>query len=483
MHRRRWTAAPRAVVALVVAVLWVAGFWSGGSLTAIGQTPGGWAAGGSVALDTTRTLRLSLTEAIATARKQSFPVRSADAESRRVRARKRQTLGVFLPRLTASEEGATTTDPLNVFGFQLLQESVTQADFAPSQLNDPERLTNFTTKVEVEQPLVNLDGIFQRRAAADAVRAASWAERRTDAVVAFRVKKAYFGLVLAQRRLGVLDSALTAARANQRQAEALFDEGIINRADVLAARVRVSELESQRTQTSARRRTAADRLRFLLGMPEVADVQPTDSLTRERVRLDTVRVARINQSRSDMQALRSRAEAAEDQVRAAWMAFVPSLNARGSYSWNDDDVFGSQGQGYTVGAALTWNLFSGLQQIGGAQEAEAKLQQSRIEIEQQALQNQVDVAEALRDLRAARQQIDQAETAVDQADESLRIRSDRFAEGLARTTDVLQAEATLAERRLAYLQALYEHNLAVYRLELLTERNLTRGEGRGAPSE
>jgi outer membrane protein TolC len=48
---------------------------------------------------------------------------------------------------------------------------------------------------------------------------------------------------------------------------------------------------------------------------------------------------------------------------------------------------------------------------------------------------------------------------------------------MARTTDLLQAEATLAERRLSYLRALYDHNMAVYRLELLTEQSLARGPG------
>ncbi len=455
---------------------WIRGVFGalvGGTLLTGLLLPPSAASAQSVAPDTTRTLELSLNEAVTTALDESFPVRSAEAEAKRARARKRQTLGVFLPRITASEEVAATTDPVNAFSFKLKQERFTQSDFQVGALNDPDRIDHFSTKAQVEQPILNLDGLFQRRAASDAARAASFAEERTDEVVTFRVKKGYYGLVLAERRLGVIDSALTAARENRRQAEALFDQGIINRADVLAARVRVSELESRRTRAVADRRTAADRLRFLLGVSEAVDVQPTDSLELERALIDTVSVAQINQTRSDMRAVRSRADAAEEQVRAEWMAFVPTLNARGSYGWYDDQAFGSAGQSYTVGAALTWDLFSGFQQIGGVQEAEARLQQSRIQVEQKSLQNQVDVAEALRDLRASRQQIDQAETAVDQAEESLRIRADRFAEGLARTTDVLQAEATLAERRLAYLQALYDHNLAVYRLELLTERDLT----------
>lgn len=419
------------------------------------------------------TLRLSLDEAVERAQSESFRVRDAEAQERSARAQKRQSLAVFLPQITAAEDAATTTDPLNAFGFKLRQETVTQADFAPSALNDPERIDNFTTRLQVDQPLVNLDGWFERRAAASAVQAATEQTKRTRHVVAFRVKKGYYGLILAQERLSVIMAALTAARENARQAEALFDQGIITKADLLAARVRVLDLESQRTEASSKQRTASDRLRFLLGIDEPIRIQATDSLTRERAAVESVAVESVNQRRSDMQALRLRADAAQEQVRAGWMAFVPKLNARGTYAWNDDRLLGTDAAGYTVGASLTWNLFQGFKQIGQAQKAEADLQRAEIALEQQVLQNQVNIAEARRTLDATRQRLQYSRAAVEQAEESLRIRSDRYGEGLERTSDLLQAEAAVAERRLAYLQALYQHNVTLYRLELLSEQRLT----------
>ncbi len=423
--------------------------------------------------DTTAVLRLSIGDALERAQTESFPVRSSEAAQRVAKAQKRQSLGLFLPQLTAKEQGLATTDPVNAFGFKLQQERFSQQDFQLDALNEPDRVDHFATQLEVQQPIFNLDGLFERRAAADGVRAATQRTERTRAVVTFRVKKGYFGLLLAERRIAVIDSALAAARSNRDQARALFDEGIINRADLLAARVRVLELESQRTEATAARSTAADRLRFLLGMEEAARVEPTDSLMRERITIGSISPSRVNERRSDMQALRFRADAAREQVRSRWMAFVPTLNAQGSLGWYDDTPFGTTGSSWTAGASLSWSVFEGFQQIGRAQQAEAELQQAQIALQEQALQNRVDIAEALRDLESARQRIEQARRAVDQAEESLRIRSDRFAEGIARTTDLLQAEATLAERRLAFLNTLYQHNLTVYRLELLTEQSLT----------
>jgi len=420
------------------------------------------------------TLQLSLNDALTRADRESFPVRAAEANTRAAHARKRQSLATFFPALTAAEEAATTTDPLNAFGFKLRQEDVTQADFAPSSLNDPDRIHNFTTRLEVEQPILNLDGLFQRRAASHAVRASQEQVERTRAVVAFRVKQSYYGLVLATGRLGVIDTALSAARRNASRAQDLYDEGIINRADFLAARVRVSELESQRADARSRRGSAADRLRVLLGLEASTPVALTDGLERERLAADTLTAADANRRRSDIAALRHRADAAQARVRARWTAFLPRVNGRAAYTWNDDVAFGTGAEGYTVGASLSWSLFDGFRQIGRAQEAEADVQRAEIALQQQSAQNAADISAAQRELVAARQRIRQATTAVEQAEESLRIRADRYAEGLAQTADLLRAEATLARSRLRRLQALYEHNVTIYRLELLTERSLTR---------
>ena len=424
--------------------------------------------------DTTDVLSLSLEDALERARTESFPVRRAATQREAAEARRRQSLGVFLPRVTARERGTATTDPVNAFGLTLKQERFTQQDFAVGALNEPDRVDHFASQIEVRQPLLNLDGIYERRAASSAARAATEKGERTRAVVSFRVKKGYYGLLLAERRVGVIDSALSAARANREQARDLFEQGLINRADRLAAEVRVSELESRRTEAVAARENAGDQLRLLLGVDESVRVRPTDTLAREQANLGTLSVRAVNQRRSDMQALRYRVDAARETVRSRWLAFVPTLNAQGTAGWYDDTPFGTNGQSWTVGVSMTWSLFEGFQQVGAAQEAEATLQRAQVALQEQALRNEVEITAARRDLESARTRITQARRAVEQAEESLRIRSDRYAEGMARTTDLLQAEATLAERRLAYLRALYQHNVAVYRLELLTEQSMTR---------
>lgn len=424
-------------------------------------------------IDEASALPLSIEEALEQARSNSFSTRTADAEQRAATARRRQSLGVFLPRLTATERGLATTDPVGAFGSKLRQERFTQQDLRLGALNTPDRVDHFATQLEVEQPILNLDGLFERRAASDAARAASQTAERTDAVVTFRVKTGYYGLLLAERRVEVIESALETARTNRDQVQALYEEGMVDEADRLAAEVRVSELESRRTEARAERDNAGDRMRVLLGIDRPVEIEPTDSLRQEPASVAPISLPDVNRRRSDMQALRARADAARETTRSRWLAFVPTLNARGTAGWYDDTPFGTAGRSWTAGASLTWSLFEGYQQIGAAQEAEAQLRRAEIALERKRLENEVDIASARRDLQSARERIEQTRRAVEQAEESLRIRTNRHEQGLAPTTALLQAETTLAERRLAALRALYQHNVTVYRLELLTERALT----------
>ena len=70
-----------------------------------------------------------------------------------------------MPNINVSNTSTFTNNPLNAFGFKLLQESVSVPDFNPDLLNDPGQVENFNTRIELLQPLINIDGWKERKAA------------------------------------------------------------------------------------------------------------------------------------------------------------------------------------------------------------------------------------------------------------------------------------------------------------------------------
>ena len=108
---------------------------------------------------------ISKVEVLTRVSEKNTTIKISEEEFNAAKADYKQTNAVFLPNITASHTGISTTNPLMSFGSKLNQEILTQNDFNPALLNDPTTTRNFATKVEIQQPLINLDGFYQRKAA------------------------------------------------------------------------------------------------------------------------------------------------------------------------------------------------------------------------------------------------------------------------------------------------------------------------------
>jgi len=412
---------------------------------------------------------ISLDEALALAREGNFGNRSATSRYDAARGDKAQSLAAFLPQVTVLEQAMTTNDPANAFAFQLKQERADMALFSPDVLNDPDRITNWATIFQVQQPLLDVEALQNRRAAGAAAEASGLLARRTRETTDRNVKNVYFGLIVAGQRTAVVDSALSAARGNLRLVSDFHEQGLTPRADVLAAEVRVLDLESQRAEAAAALSDASDALRMQLGMTDEVRLVPTTPLTKATIDLADIDLRRVNTERADMQALRLMASTARLQLRADKAGYLPEIHAMGSYELNDDQAFGTRGDNWTAGVTLSWNVFSGMQRAGAIERSKAQLSQADIAVQERALQNEVALARALRQLDVARERLASAERGVALARELLRMRRDRYEQNLETAEDVLAAEVELATQRLAHLNALYSWNTTVQEIEWLAQ--------------
>jgi len=77
-------------------------------------------------------------------------------------AQYKQTQAAFLPQVSVSHTGTRTNNPVFAFGGKLNQGVFGQSDFAIDALNNPDAITNFTTNIEVKQPIINADTYLQR---------------------------------------------------------------------------------------------------------------------------------------------------------------------------------------------------------------------------------------------------------------------------------------------------------------------------------
>src|SRR5690606_14081441 len=228
-----------------------------------------------------------------------------------------QTNAVFLPNITASHSAMATTNPLMAFGFKLNQEIVTQADFDPNALNNPSQINMFATRFEVQQPLINMDGIFQRKAAKAKWEAVRMQLNRSGDYISLETEKAYMQLQLAYKSVDVLESAFKAAEENLRLANNSFKQGYLQQSDVLAVQVRVTEVENQLQYAKSNVYNASEYLEVLMNENVKGVLKPSDSLT---VTSELVAIQNSLDSRADIKAMEFATEAYKQNYKADKMA-------------------------------------------------------------------------------------------------------------------------------------------------------------------
>jgi outer membrane protein TolC len=135
----------------------------------------------------------------------------------------------------------------------------------------------------------------------------------------------------------------------------------------------------------------------------------------------------------------------------------------------DATVLGTSAKGYLVGAQLSWNVFDGYKSIGKYEKAKAESQKADVEKEQYTKQSQLELNKTNRQLIDAENKVNLSKLAFEQSQEVYRIRQNRFAQGLEKTTDLLQSETQMIQKELEQLQAVFEYNFTKQYLQFLTK--------------
>ena len=106
---------------------------------------------------------INLEEVKAKAKEKNTSLKISQQDYALAKAQYESSRAVLLPQIRLSNTSSFTNNPLNAFGFKLLQRDVEAADFDPDVLNDPGNVENFNTRIELMQPLINVDGWKERK--------------------------------------------------------------------------------------------------------------------------------------------------------------------------------------------------------------------------------------------------------------------------------------------------------------------------------
>ncbi len=393
-------------------------------------------------------LALSLKDAMSRGLQYNLGLLLQEEATRQAHGARWNALADLLPRVSGSVGERRQVINLEAFGFP-----------APNPIVGPFNV--FDARLGLSQPVIDLRAWHDAKAAASNERAVNLGVRSARELVVLVAVDLYLEVVTAESRIEVARAQLATAEALLRQANDLKAAGLVAGIDVLRADVQVQGQRQRRIVAENTFAKAKLRLARAIGLPPGQAITLTDKIPfapLDGVSLDQA-LADAYAQRADYLAARERVAAAAAAERAATMALLPSLRLDADYG-TIGRVAGAAHPTYTMAATVHVPVFDGGRTKGRRIDAASVRRERQAEADDLRGRIDLEVRSSLLDLTAATQSLDTARTAASLAAQELTQARDRFAAGVTGNLEVTQAQESVARASDAYIEALYQHNLA-----------------------
>ncbi len=337
----------------------------------------------------------------------------------------------------------------------------------------PNVVNNYTFKASLEQPLFTGFKLDAAAAAADyTARATEQEHARERSELLYNVRVAYWSLFKAMEFKKVIDETVDQVKAHLRDVQNMMDQGMATTNDVLKVQVQLSDAQLRQIEANNNVQLAVIGLNNIIGIPlqtrvvidSNIDHQPDTDYTN----LDGL-ITRALEHRHEVKAMEYRIKAADAGVTAARGGWWPQVFLVANYYYNRpnqrvqplQDAFKDTWD-VTLGVSLDiWNWGKTLHQ---SDQAYAQLEEAQDALSQVKDGIMLEVTQSYLTLQHAKERTRVAEQGVRQAEENYRVTNKRFKEGLAQTSDLLDAEVALLQARTNDTQARVDFELAEARL-------------------
>ncbi|MCL7937500.1 MAG: TolC family protein [marine benthic group bacterium] len=430
---------------------------------------------------TTQERAISLDEAIAEALIGNAGVAVARAETEMAHADVGTASSYLWPRVDVSTGWTRSDDPVFAFGTKLRQGIFTESDLALDALNNPEAIDDWASAATLQWKLLSPQVWAGRSAASNAADAADWKELRTREATVLRTEILYLDAQRAAAQTRAAMSSEDAARSARDVFVRREAEGFLTRAEVLQAEADLqgstaARIDAERRETDAYRRLAV----FLGWGPEVTpvltdtlelvDVEPA-AVPVDPAATGTLPAGFDPAQRADLHALGKARDAAAANSSRARLGYLPELDAFAGYSMHGSSLFASDGDNWTGGVALRWNIFSGLSRSADTKRADAQRAMAETRFDEALRSARAEVMEAADAVDAARRAAGAAIVADSAASLGRELMRMRFEEGLATANDLLAADSRAARARGRAIDASAAYRMAQARLRFVTTQH------------
>jgi outer membrane protein TolC len=430
-------------------------------------------------------ITLSIREAVQTALRQSLDIQDAYLALEEANERVSEAWSSVMPRIDMTGNYTRNIAPAVAFFPGGIFPGTEEGEFIKVQVGADNA---WAATFVLDQP------IFQAQAFIGVGAASRYKGLQEEIVrgraqnLVTRVRMAYYGLLLAQEDLRLINESVERVRQSLEETEALNRAGIASDYDVLRLEVELANLEPNLRRAGngvvqARRQLAIElnlesmeelRVTGSLAAMDLEDLDANEGANQEILslgRMDLALSTGVDEvletamdGRSDLKQLELTEKLRTAEMRAEQAEYFPKVSFFGNYAINaqqngSPDWFGNENNRATskfVGISVSLPIFTGFSRDARIDQKRALLNQARNQSALARLQAESQVKSIREQAEEALERARGQELAVTQARRGFEIASAQYREGLSSQLEQRDAEVALRQSEFNYAQAVYD---------------------------
>lgn len=290
---------------------------------------------------------------------------------------------------------------------------------------------------------------------------------RVQQATKYSAVEGYYALLAYQELRDVYHEAVDNLQGHLDNVTAQYNVGTKAKVDVLSSNVSLANSKTTAVTADNNVAIAESNLNNILGLP----LQTKLNLADHQLPFDTYDISLQEaidyamKYRPEVLQAAVAVQEAENSIGIAQAGNRPTVSVGAGRGWSDDDFPGIDDHNWSVSGGVSWSLWDGGATNAKIKKARETLLSAR-ETEQKARESvQLEVKQAYLNIRSAAQRVEETTAVVDQAKENYRIQNIRYQAGVGINLDVLDAQLSLNEAQVNHIQALYDYNVGIAKLE------------------
>ena len=405
-------------------------------------------------------LRLDFQTALKIAHDNNPTLEIADLEIQRVDYAKKETLGNLLPSVSAT--GQYTNNIMKSVMFMPASMSAMMGGASYMEIGYK---NSYSGTVSAQMPLVNFalwESIKAKQTDIDLIMESA---RSSSLDMTKQVKDAYYGVLLANASLKVLEQSINNAKEVLKSTKVAYEQGVSSEYDYLRAQVQVNNLNPTYINAKNGVELAALQLKMLLSLPESLQIEITEDLSSYEDNfslLDSFEADKALTNNTELRQLDLNIANLQHNLKMIKYQHLPSLAAFGQYVYQtqaEDFKFKDYNwvSSALVGLTLNIPIFNGNTIINQQRQVELALKELQLQRNYVNDGMNIQVLSALKSMNAAKEQLLVNKEAIAQAERGYEIAKVRYQTGSGTILELNDSELALTQSKLNYQQAIYDY--------------------------